>query len=378
MALVATLIGSACSLPAGPAAETDSAEPILQPARQTDTLPNDPDDPAIWLHPTDPAKSLIITTDKIAQRGGLFVFGLDGKLRQTIAPLDRPNNVDVEYGFAVGDRRIDIAVVTERKQHRLRVFAIAPDGSGLSDIAPAGIPVLKGHTGEASEPMGIALYKRPRDGAVYAIVAPKTGGTKHYLSQYRLEDDGRGSVKGTLARRFGAFSMRGSEPGAIGEIEAVAVDDELSYVYFSDERFAIRKWHADPDHADAARELAAFGADGYEGDREGLAIYATSAGNGYVVSGDQVEGATRLRLYRREGTAANPHDHREVVATIRTASDATDGLDVTSRSLPGFPRGLLVMMNSGPKNFLIYRWEDVEAVQKAQVTRALARRRGQS
>ena len=79
----------------------------------------------------------------------------------------------------------------------------------------------------------------------------------------------------------------------------MVVDDELGYVYYSDERFGIRKWQADPDHADAARELAVFGTDGYAGDREGLAIYAPErtpsvnggGPSGFLVSSDQVEGA---------------------------------------------------------------------------------------
>ena len=64
---------------------------------------NDPDDPAIWIHPADPSKSLMLGTDKMESTGGLYVFGLDGALRQSIAPLDRPNNVDVEYGFRRGE-----------------------------------------------------------------------------------------------------------------------------------------------------------------------------------------------------------------------------------------------------------------------------------
>ena len=154
-------------------------------------MPNDPDDPAIWIHPSDPSKSLILGTDKTESVGGVYVFGLDGALRQSLTPLDRPNNIDVEYGFAAAGGSTDIAVVTERMQHRLRVFAIPADGGPLTDLAPAGLSVLAGETGDASEPMGIALYKRPRDGAVFAIVAPKTGGMTNYLWQYRLETNTR-------------------------------------------------------------------------------------------------------------------------------------------------------------------------------------------
>ena len=74
-------------------------------------------------------------------------------------------------------------------------------------------------------------------------------------------------MKATFVRYFGAFS-------GTGEIEAVAVDDALGYVYYADEGNGIRKYHADPDHRDAASELAHFGRTGFRADREGIAIYA--------------------------------------------------------------------------------------------------------
>ena len=71
------------------------------------------------------------TDDTIARRlvdfaSGL-VYGLDGKLRQTIDGLDRPNNVDVEYGLALGGHQVDVAVVTERHRSRLRIYRIDAD-----------------------------------------------------------------------------------------------------------------------------------------------------------------------------------------------------------------------------------------------------------
>jgi 3-phytase len=212
---------------------------VVPSFRSTAQVPNDPDDPALWVHPGDPARSLILGTDKMAVTGGLYVFRLDGTVMQAITPIDRPNNVDVEYGLPVGGRTVDIAVVTERKQRRLRVFAIPADGGMLYDVAPGGIPVLGGQEGEAGEPMGVALYKRPRDGAIFAIVAPKTGAATDYLWQYRLRAAGS-RVEGQLVRRFGAFSRQGAAPGEIGEIEAVVADDDRGYVYYADERFGVR------------------------------------------------------------------------------------------------------------------------------------------
>ena len=355
--LASVLLSTLCAVTSACATPPPSA---VAPALVTASVPDDPDDPAIWIHPTDRARSLIIGTNKVAApRGGLFVFGLDGAIRQAIPGLDRPNNVDVEYGVTLGGRTLDIAVVTERYQHRLRVFAIAPDGSRLTEIGA--VPVLAGEKGERSEPMGIGLYKRPGDSALFAIVSPKTGGPTDYLWQYRLTSDSRDGVAGSVVRTFGTFSQKGAELGEIGEIEAVVVDDELGYIYYADERDGIHKWHADPDHPEAARELAVFGRSGYQLDREGLAIYARPGGTGFLVSTDQIPNGSVFHLYRREGAPGAPHDHSHVVATIRTTADATDGIEVTSADLPGFPGGLLVAMNSGPRNFALFRWIDIQS-----------------
>jgi len=333
-----------------------SEQPVdVAPVLCTAQVPTDADDPAIYVNPTDPSRSLILGTNKVrAPEGALVVFGLNGKIRQTIGPLDRPNNVDVEYGLVLKGQPTDIAVLTERLQHRLRVFAFGPDGM-LTDVgSETGLKVLEGRQGEAAEPMGISLYRRARDGAVFAIVAPKTGPAQGYLWQYRLMDDGTGKVKAQKVREFGTFS------GGEGEIEAVAVDDALGYVYYADEFDGIHKYHADPDHPEAAKELARFGTVGFKADREGIAIYALDDGTGYIVCTDQLDGNTEYRIFRREGARNNPHDHSEVVKVVRGGADSTDGLEVTSAALgPGFPHGMMVAMNSGPRNFMVFRWDDV-------------------
>lgn len=346
--LLLTCLLAGCSRPEHPSV-------AIRASVATGPVTDDADDPAIWVNPSNPAASLILGTNKVAApRGALAVFGLDGHPRQTIAGLDRPNNVDVEYGLLLGGELIDIAVVTERLKHRLRIFRIPGDGGPLADISSAGgAPVLDGESGEFAEPMGIALYRRPRDGQVFAIVAPKNGPREGYLRQYRLEDDGGGKVRAVHVRRFGSFS-------GTKEIEAVAVDDALGHVYYADEGLGIHKWHADPDHPDAGKELALFGVEGFAGDREGIAIYARPDGTGYLICTDQLPGNTHYHLYKREGGPTGPNDHSEFVKCVRGGADSTDGIEVTSAPLGGqFPSGLLIAMNSGAKNFLGFRWEDV-------------------
>lgn len=329
----------------------------IEPAFGTAPLTNDPDDPAIWVHPTDPARSLIIGTMKVASpAGAVVVFGMDGQIRQIVSGIDRPNNVDVEYGFQLGGRSVDIVVATERFKRRLRVFRIDPDTSQLSELGTP--PVLETQPGESGAPMGIALYRRVRDGSIFAIVAPKTGPRDGYLWQYRLVETGNGRVGATLVRRFGKFSA--STVREENEIEAVAVDDELGYVYYADEADGIHKWHADPDHPDAAHELAHFGRSGFRGDREGIAIYAPPGGAGYIVCTDQLDEDSEYHLYPRQGTPQNAHDHSREIAVVRGGADATDGLDISARPLgPDLPQGVMIAMNSTPRNFLVFRWPDV-------------------
>lgn len=350
------LAGAAACLIAG-LAMAQPSPPRLAALRGTASLPFDPDDPAIWINHADPRRSLVLGTMKVAAPdGALAVFGLDGRLHDLIKGPDRPNNVDVEYGLSLGGRPTDIAILTERAGRRLRAYAIAEDGSGLRDVSSVTLTsVLAGAKGLQGAPMGIGLYRRPRDGAIFAIVAPKAGPTKDYLWQYRLEDDGAGRVAARFVRRLGNFSGG-------GEIEAVAVDDDLGYVYYADENAGIHKWHADPDHPEAARELAVFGGTGYAGDREGLGVYTRADGTGYIVSVDQLPRDSMFTLYRREGEPGRPHDHSRIVLRFSGGADATDGVDVTSTPLgPEFPAGLFVAMNSRARNFLMYGWSAVAA-----------------
>jgi 3-phytase len=307
----------------------------VKPFRATEPVANDPDDPAIWVNRESPEDSLILATNKVkAPDGALVVYGLDGRIRESMVGIDRPNNVDVEYGLD----GIDIAVVTERLKNRLLVFEV--NASGLTEI---------GAIDCCEEPMGIGLYKRPADGAIFAIVAPKgreNSPKSDYLLQFRLVRQEDGRVTGALVRRFGNFS-------GTKEIEAVVVDDELGFVYYSDEGAGIRKYHANPAHPRAGREIALFAREGYTGDREGLAIYRSEARRGFLIATDQQPGSSVFHVYRREG--ANRH-----LFSFRGGSDTTDGIDAASEALgPDFPRGLFVAMNSSGKNFLLYRWEDI-------------------
>lgn len=361
LAMLLTAVIAGCSGPAATtkdapetAGPTSAAGDAITPVLITEPTPVDSDDPAIWINPDDRSKSLILGTDK---GGSVVAFDLDGKIipEKTVSGLQRMNNIDVEYGFALGDETIDIAVATERPASALRVFRL-PE---MTPVDNGGIPVFEGESGDAALPMGIALYKRPSDGAVFAVVSRKTGPSGSYLWQYRLDDDGDGNVVGTKVREFGLFSdattMDEGVP-ELGEIESIAIDDALGYVYYSDELAGIRKYHADPDAPNADIELAIFGTDGFTEQREGISIYTINDGTGYILVSDQQGNA--FRIFTREGDPEDPHLHR-FIKTVAVSTNESDGSEVTSAVLdPRFPSGLFVAM-SDDRTFHYYSWDDI-------------------
>lgn len=298
----------------------------LTPTVVTEPVGSDPDDPAIWVHPRQPERSLILGTNKTsaAEGGALYVFGLEGKVRQVFGGLDRPNNVAV---------RGSLAAVTERLKSQLRFFRIADTAKPLTDAGA--LPVFVGETGDFAAPMGLDFYLRPRDKALFVIVSRKSGPATGYLEQWRLDTRGV-NVTGTLVRRFGSYSGK-------KEIESVAVDDAAGLVYYSDEGFGVRCWPADPDAPQANRERAVFARTGWKGDHEGIAFWGK-----YVVCTDQIVGGSLYYGFKKQ-SPATPH------FVIHGGADETDGIEIVGKPLgKRFPHGILVAMNSGPKNFLYY------------------------
>ncbi|WP_159477413.1 phytase [Dyadobacter sp. 3J3] len=318
---------------------------VVEPLFVTDTVAHDSDDPAVWINPQDPAQSLILGTDK-DQNGGLYVFDLEGKVQKekVVQGLQRPNNVDVEYGLMLGGKLTDIAVVTERFTHKLRIFSL-PD---MKPVDGGGLDVFVGQTKAGERDlMGIGLYKN-KSGKIYAIVGRKTGPTSgSYLWQYLLEDNGSGKVNATLVRKFGTYS-------GLKEIESIAVDDQLGFVYYSDEGKGVRKYYADPEKGN--KELALFATTGFTEDHEGISIYKLTDTTGYILVSDQ--GANQFKIFDRQPNLDST-GMQKLFKTIKVKANHSDGSEMVSIPLnKNFRNGLFVAMSDN-KTFHLYRWEDI-------------------
>lgn len=315
------------------------AENALKPTVTTEVVPHDTDDPAIWVNPADSSQVIVIGTDKHEKNGGLYAYDMEGKIINKVVPLDRPNNVDIAYGFNLAGKKVDIAVVTERGTDKIRVFSL-PD---LKPLDNGGIPVFEGETEKS--PMGIALYTQTDStgNKISAVVGRKTGPSGKYLHQYALQEKD-GVIIGKKVREFGSF-MGGKE------IEAIVVDNELGFIYYSDEGFGIHKYYADP--AKGNEELAIFGQKDFKEDHEGIAIYKTSDSTGYIVASNQQNNS--FNIYPREGDPKNSNQHTRI-AEVPVSAVECDGAEAISMPIgTKFPKGMLVAMSNGMV-FHYYDW----------------------
>ena len=307
--------------------------PPIAPDVITDFTLNDTDDPAIWVHPKDPSKSIVFGTDK-ETNGAIYAFDLNGEIidSMTIRNMERPNNVDIEYGFRLNDSTLtDILVFTEREKQQIRMFSV-PE---MQPLDGGGFPVFEDEKLLKNRlPMGIGLYKSPKDTTIYAIVGRKTGPKDGYLYQYALKSESMG-VASTFVRKFGTFSE-------VKEIEAIAVDDRNGYVYFSDEGVCIKKYYAEPGMGN--QEIACFGGEYFLEDIEGIAIASYPNRPGYLIVSNQQLG--EFNIFSAEDNS--------FIKAINLTTKETDGCEVVTVPLNAqFPNGLFVAMND-EKNFYFY------------------------
>jgi 3-phytase len=295
------------------------------------------DDPAIWVNTADPAKSLVIGTNK--QRG-LAVYDLSGKQLQFLAD-GRMNNVDLRDGFVLGGRKVALVTAGNRIGNVIAIYALDPESRTLTNVAARRI--------ETAQAYGSCMYRSAKTGKFYYILANKVG----TVEQWELFDDGKGKVD---AKRVRTFKVG-------GQLEGCAADDELGHLYVGEELQGIWKYGAEPDAGDARTSVATASAAGpLVADVEGIAIASTGPGTGYVFVSSQ--GNHSFVVYRREGSNDYVSRFKVVDGEKVDGAAETDGLDVTTANLgPAFPKGLLVVQDGfndkGNQNFKLVPLQSV-------------------
>ena len=340
-------IAAALKLPVGvdaPAAPASKLA-LVHAAMETQPVDHDgdaADDPAIWVHPADPAKSAIIGTDK---KGGLAVYDLSGQRLQFL-PDGKMNNVDLRGGFKLSGKAVTLVAASDRTRKSIALYTIDPETRLLSSVADGLQPT------NLSDPYGLCMY-RDRQGQTFVFVGDPDG----LVRQWKLIATPAGKVRAQPVRdlRFDT------------QTEGCVADDATGALYVAEEDVALWKLGADA-KAGQARKAVARVADNpaLKDDLEGVGLYAQGQGKGYLVVSSQ--GNNSYAVFRREGDNAYVGSFA-VTANGDNGVDGiseTDGLDVTGASLgAGLEDGAFVAQdgrNISPpehQNFKLVPWSTI-------------------
>ncbi len=338
--------------------------------------PADADDPAIWLHPTDPARSLVITAVKDA---GGRVYDLGAALVQSLDPFpssdgqnSRYNNIDVQYGFRLHDgSRVDIAVASDRGQDVFRVWRIDPNDAvsplkyvGTPDPARAFPDLPDGSPNPLADQntaYGVALYRDVAADRMYVLATQRE---QSRLAQYELVANPDGTVGTQLVRDFRFPGMLGGSVNLAGrQFEGLVVDQQTGLLYAGQEEVGI--WRVDLNTGIQDTEPFAL-AKGFDAtspltaDVEGLTIYYAANGTGYLLASSQ--GDNSFAVFDRQGLAyLGSFGVMDGAAT--DGVQGSDGADVTPVGLPGYPSGLFVTQDGAEgrrgTNFKYVSWGEI-------------------
>lgn len=380
----------ACAAFADPVAVIETA----QPQGSGDVS----DDPAIWIHPVDPGRSVLIGTDKDDAPGanGLYIYALDGSpygggawvsgVNWFDQTATRDNNVDVRYNFRAGADRWDLVATSNRDLRRIDVYRVVtePGGDFAALEAVGAIPVGEGFATGDDAPYGLALYHSRRHGRHFVIASDKEG----HVAQWALTHDpvGIGEARIAAERVVGPFDVSGDG----SEIEGIVADDELDVVYIAAEDGGIFRYATRRGEIQTAGRVVVAPAETGPGsgplaaDVEGLTLYYAGGGAGYLIASAQGEDAPghpatgTFAVFERAFTAGEPNAHRfnfrigENAPAGIDAVSATDGIDVTNVDLGGvFTSGLFVAHDGegqSPSNFKLVPWSAVAGATSPSLT----------
>ncbi|MFD9369468.1 phytase [Streptomyces sp. NPDC060020] len=278
------------------------------------------DDPAIWVHPTDPAKSVVVATDK---KGALEVYDMTGARIQRITG-DYGNNVDLRGNIVVSAD--DEAADGNGAMHIYRIDPATRRLTWLKDVPTE----VTAH--------GICLYTSPASGKLYAFPNSTSG----RVEQWELAVNGD-AVTATSVRLWDAGSA----------VEGCYADETTGKLYLGEEDVGVWVYGAEPTAGTSRTKLDSTGSGGHiTADTEGI----TAAGNRIYVSS---QGSNDFTVYDRTTRA---YLGRFSVSNGTAADDCedTDGIDATAANLgPAFPQGVFICQDgsngapgtSGNQNF---------------------------
>ncbi|MCJ2180888.1 phytase [Novosphingobium sp. 2580] len=299
------------------------------------------DDPAIWRNAADPAASLIVATDK---KAGLYVYGLDGKVRDFVA-AGALNNVDLrEVTRADGTRRILVAASdrTDKAVPRIALFWLDGTSGKLTSLG-AETFFFEGHA--PAEAYGFCMGGSLDNGDLARAYVVLKDGTVAESGLYEHDDR-------VVPEYFREVKLATQSEGCV-------VDDATQTLFIAEEYVGI--WKVPLQGELKARPFARVGVtDGLVDDVEGLGIAREASGRGWLVASSQGDNAYALFDL---GTGKLAGRFRINGGAIDGTSD-TDGIEVALGDFgPQYPEGLFIAQDGDnapqAQNFKLLSWRAI-------------------
>lgn len=314
-------------------------------ARAT-SLEDAADDPAIWRHPSDPARSLIFGSNKT---GALAVYDLRGS-EVAYYPIGKVNNVDILVDVRLGKETISLLGCSNRTNQSINLFSIDAETGALTNVAA---DALLMDSTKIDDIYGFCLGSVGEE--VYAIINGKNG----RLQQFKLVDKGG---------KFGLELVR--DVAFDSQTEGMAADSELGWLYVGEEARGVWKLPLDPNNDQAGTQVQRMVAEAdlatnpaLMADVEGITIAREPEGKGYLVV--SVQGNFSYAVFDRTGDNAYLGSFKITDGPNCDGVEETDGLEVITGDFgPDFPNGLLVVQDGfnfdgdtlQPQNFKLVDW----------------------
>lgn len=296
------------------------------------------DDPCIWVPDHNVAGTIIVGTDK---KFGLETYNLSGQKLNRFG-FGNINNVDINPNFfapnEAGVRHNALVIGTNRSTHSIDFFSLNETGS-LQLIHREII------SSEMGDLYGLCTFSVSE--AHYFVASDKDG----RILRVNYSPSDNGSV---VINNSDTFSLSST-------VEGLVADPEHQTLYIAEEDIGIWAYPLTEDIERDARLILSTDADLIVADIEGLTLYDKGQGTGYLLC--SIQGANSYGVLDRESLKL-----LGVFKIVPTdgidGAEETDGIDVTSQSLPGFPKGIFIVQDGfnghEKQNFKFVNWADIE------------------
>jgi 3-phytase len=297
------------------------------------------DDPCIWVPTDNPAGTIIVGTDK---KFGLESYDLSGQKLYRFG-FGNINNVDINPLFFAPNRDGDIekalVIGTNRSTHSIDFFSL--DRQGVLTLV---------HREVIGQEMG----------DLYGLCAFSFEGTHYFVAS---DKDGRILRAGYAATENGGIKITDSDSFQLAStVEGLVADTDHQTLYIAEEDRGIWAYPLTKDQKADPRLMLTTDSDLLIADIEGLTLYDKGQGAGYILC--SVQGANSYGIIDRM-TQDLLGVFKIVASETIDGAEETDGIDVTSKALPGFPQGLFIVQDgfngTEKQNFKFVNWSDIQS-----------------